>query len=145
MFKLCWRQIAIGLACFVIFAACEKEAENYERGTMKAKQVEVKINLEALATAEAGYRAIANRYGTFSEIGFSVSGEDQRYSYFLGQDVLKGGRGPDKLPDTVEPALITQNTFAAYAIANLDDDPNLDVWRVDQTRQVVHLRDDLTQ
>jgi len=146
MMRFYGRLIAGGVACLLIFAACEKELENYERGTIKAKQVEAQINLQALAISEAGFRAVANRYGaTFGEIGFNVTGEDQRYSYFLGQDVLKGGRGPDKLPDTLDLALVTENSFVAYAIANLDDDPTLDIWRVDQSRQAVHIKDDLMQ
>ena len=132
---------AMGL---IVWPGCQKEADNYERDTMKAKQVEAQINLQALAIAEIGYRAIANKYSaSFGEFGFSVTGEDQRYSYFVGQDVLKGARGPDKLPESLEPALATKDTFVAYAIANLDDDPDLDIWRVDQNRQVTHVHDDL--
>jgi len=136
--------IIIAAIGFIVSPACQKEADNYERDTMKAKQIEAKINLEALATAELGYRAMANKYSaSFGEMGFSVSGEDQRYSYFIGQDVLKGARGPDKLPESLEPAMVTQNSFVAYAIANLDADPDLDIWTVNQNRQVVHVRDDL--
>ncbi len=124
-------------------AGCEKEYEARKKDTMKAKQVEAKINLQALVAAQAGYNATARKYGkTFNRVGFSVSGGERRYSYFMGDDVIVGRKGPRKLPEDLAPPKVSENGFTAYAVANLDNDPDLDIWRVDQSKRLKHLRND---
>jgi hypothetical protein len=39
----------------------------------------------------------------------------------------------------------TKDTFKAIAAANLDDDPDLDIWTIDQTGTVTHIQDDLKE
>jgi hypothetical protein len=130
--------------CFSAFFACQQQAEQYQGGTIKAKQIEAQLNMDAIGIAQMGFKTIQSRYGnTFAEIGFSLTGEEQqRYSYFLGDDVLKGARGPAKLPEGMGPATVTESGYTVYAIANLDDDPTLDVWVTDQSRVVRHTSDD---
>ena len=136
---------SLGIACVILVFAggCEKQFENYEKGTKKAKQLEAELNLQSLAIAQFGFRAANRRYGsTFSEIGFDIVGSDQRYSYFMGKDVLEGALGPGKLPDSLSLPKVSKDSFIAYAVANLDADPDLDVWRVDQNKSVQHLHND---
>jgi len=132
------------VVAFLIFAiGCEKQYEGYQRGTAKARQIEAKLNLNMLVIAQTGFYAMSKRYGrTFDEIGFSVQGENQVYTYYLGDDVLEGVLGPDEFPEFLAPSKVTDDSFVVYAIANLDTDPDLDVWRIDHKRNARHLRDD---
>jgi len=132
------------LASLAMFSTgCEKEYETRKKDLMKAWQVEAKINLQALVAAQAGYKATARSYGrTFDEVGFSISGGERHYSYFMGDDVMVGSDGPTELPEDLPPPKVSKNSFTAYAVANLDADPDLDVWRVDQNRRLKHLRKD---
>lgn len=128
----------------LIFAACEKPVESYEKGAGKARMVEAQINLPAIVAMQAGFRAMSQRYAaSFKELGYALSGENQNYSYFLGNDMIKGARGPDKLPEGLSIPAPTAESFVIYAIANLDDDPDLDIWKIDQSGNLQHVRLDL--
>lgn len=123
--------------------SCQQQADNYKKGTEKAMQVEAQINMPSIFAAQMGYKAINQKYGaTFSEIGFSIAGENQRYTYFMGDDVLKGARYLDAFPGSLPPPQVTENSFTAYAIANLDDDPDLDIWTIDQSGTARQIKND---
>jgi len=131
------------VACIAFISGCEQQVDNYEKANIKAKQIEARLSLQALATAQVGFFAISRGYGaTFKEIGFSVVEENQRYTYFMGDDVLRGARYFDDLPDFLPPPEVTPTEFIAYAVANLDDDDDLDIWRVDQTHSVTMISND---
>jgi len=136
----------IVIALFIVFlvAGCEQQVQNYERGTAKARMIEAQTNLPAILAMQTGFKAMNQRYAaTFKDMGFSMTGQNQNYSYFLGDDVIKGGRGPDKLPEGLPNPAPSAESFVIYAIANLDDDPDLDIWKIDQTGNVQHPRSDL--
>ncbi len=120
------------VSCLLLYTGCEKQYENYEKGTRKAMQVEAKINLHAVYAAQMGYRSANGRYGdTFEAIGFAIISDNQRYSYFLGEDVLEGARYGDELPEDLPLPEASTSSFIIYAIADLDDDDDLDIWRID--------------
>ena len=122
--------------------ACEQQQQAYQDGTMKAKWVEVQTSRPLIATSQVAYKAISQRYAkTFDEMGFGMT-EHQRYTYFMGKDVLKGFMGPKKLPAGLNSREPDDETFLVYAVANLDSDPDLDVWRIDQNRNLKHIRND---
>ena len=129
--------------CLIIATGCEKEYENYQKGTARAKQVEAQLALQQLKAAQVGYKSLNGRYGeTFEEIGFSMIEENQRYSYFMGDDVLEGATFFDEFPGFLKYPEVTDSNFIAYAIANLDDDPDLDVWRVTNAGNPKQVRND---
>lgn len=122
--------------------ACEQPQQAYKDGTMKAKWIEVQTSLPFIATSQVAYKAMSNRYAkTFDEMGFAMT-EHQRYTYFMGKDVRKGFAGPAKLPAGLNPKEPDAETFLVYAVANLDGDPDLDIWKIDQDRNLKHIRND---
>jgi len=125
------------------FSGCEEQAEMLQYGQVKAKQTEAKTNLTAIYTAQVGFRAMSRRYGeNFSEIGYAIT-ENQRYSYFMCDDVLEGYLGPDSLPDNLSPPACSSDKFLVYAIANLDNDDTLDIWSIDQDHNLRMISSDL--
>jgi len=141
------KKIGIVLAAlfFAFLAAgCEQQAESYHKATAKGRMVEAETNLPAIVAMQAGFKAMNQKFAaTFQELNFSLSGNNQNYSYFMGDDVIKGARGPDKLPENLPNQPSTADSFVVYAIANLDDDADLDVWKIDQNGNLQHVRSDL--
>jgi ankyrin repeat protein len=106
-------------------------------------RVEVKSNLDAIATAEIGFNALHEKYGlTFKEIEWMPEGES-RYAYFLAQDVIQPKLGGSyKLPQGIKSEIMAQG-FTIIAVTNLDDDPTLDVWAINEKKELKNLSDDV--
>ncbi len=109
----------------------------------KARQTEVKSNLGGIFVIEASYFGENGRYGSFSEIGFALAGTENRYTYRSGAAGGAGGTSTntvaiDYLPATAGPvvgegspvAMTSATGFTATGAANLDADPILDQWSV---------------
>jgi len=107
----------------------------FMRSSTKAKQVEAKQTLKQIYALQRSYRiendeywipadgAVANKdaMDAFGELGFEIMPQ-ARYEYSITGD---------------------QDTFEARAVArNLDDDPALDEWKIDQTGQIIPISDD---
>jgi len=94
----------------------------FMRATTKAKQSEAKQILKQIYVMEHAYRQEYNTYacagetqsagGAFTTIGVEIM-NSARYTY------------------VIDPA--DSNTFIATATANLDDDPTVDEWQIDET------------
>ncbi|OGQ80821.1 MAG: hypothetical protein A2289_21115 [Deltaproteobacteria bacterium RIFOXYA12_FULL_58_15] len=112
----------------------------------RSVQASVSEDLRALLRAQRLFRATHDTYGTFKEFRFlPPSG---RYTYYLGPDdvvVAKrdGGSVADPLPDNLYPG-VSEDRFTAVAVANLDGDPFLDVWVLDDRGKVSQVIDDVT-
>ena len=95
---------------------------NYSAFIKKAKTTEAKTTLGSIATMEEAYRAEHDTYSTStSAIGFGTTGT----TYFV--------------PDSIN---ATQNAFTAQVQGNLDQDPNLDIWIINDLRQLTHVQID---
>jgi len=85
------------------------------------------------------------RYGSFSELDFNpIYG---RYTIYLEHNDFVKGRnnsGPVQhdLPFDFVP-MLQPGAFRAVAVNNLDDDPELDIWVIDDGGRLVHEVDDL--
>jgi type IV pilus assembly protein PilA len=114
----------------------------------KARQTEVKSNLGGIFVIEASYFGENGRYGSFSEIGFALAGMENRYTYRSGAAGSAGGTSTntaviDYLPATAGPivgegspvATTSATGFTATAAANLDSDPVLDQWSLNDIKK----------
>jgi len=131
---------------------------NFLRFQAKSKQSEAKTNLGGIFTAQTAYLSEWNRYGSFSEIAWSPIGTKQIYTYYSGSAAAGGGAtGIDDFKDppiighaawagTVTPGISAGLTggFTSGAIGNIDADASLDIWVVDDVRNLRNVSDDVT-
>lgn len=111
----------------------------------RAKQSEAKSNLAAIHTGETAYFAENNEYiDNFGAIGFSVTGQTQRYSYELGADDLEPADpiSPAACNTTGEDA-VTATAFTAGATGNIDGDDDCDVWTIDDGKNLTNTSNDV--
>lgn len=126
---------------------------NYVKFQTRAKQTEAKTNLKAAYTAQMLYSMEKGRYGrTFRDIGFTPE-PGRRYTYCMGGECLPCDREacvvePDHAPckgiSNVAGSASKGGGYAVCAYGNLDQDPELDVWVVDdRTREPRQLNSDV--
>jgi len=106
----------------------------------KARQAEAKTNLGVIWVKEHEFFQEHKRYGTFEEIGFSIPGKLNRYTYRIDVSgrpgtVIPGKDGTVTPDNTVVPAGFSATGFTATATANLDNDSTLDQWHVNDQKQ----------
>ncbi len=92
----------------------------------KAKQDEAKVNLKGVYAAQLSYFAEADRYGDFSEIGFSVDASSARYSYDIG------GTNTGIGSNCSVRGTVAANQFTINACGNIDGDTTIDFWSIDE-------------
>lgn len=117
---------------------------NFLRFQARAKQSEARTNLGAIYIMQADY---FNRYGryakTFKELGWTPNGSI-RYAYFLSQkDSFQPSAKEFTLPEDVE-AFVNDNDFKMVAVGNIDPDATLDIWSIDQDKNIVNIVNDVT-
>lgn len=117
----------------------------------RARQSEAKTSLGAIYLVEHVYFIEAGRYGSMGEVRYVVAGT-KRYTYRTGAaGVAGGGNNNDTTPGdtqntinatlgTIEGqgAIVAMNSgtsFTATAAGNLDADPTVDRWTVNELRQ----------
>ncbi|MBC7794848.1 MAG: hypothetical protein H7Z43_14175 [Clostridia bacterium] len=110
-----------------------------------ARQTSASDDLRALLRTQRLFRAAQDRYGSLKESHFQPRGG--AYTVYLGADdyipaIRDGQTVTDALPPGLHPK-ITPESFTAYAVANLDGDPELDIWSVDDTGDIKHLINDV--
>lgn len=125
---------------------------NFLRYQAQSRQAEARMNLGGIFVAETSFFGEQSRYGSFGEVGFALAGSASRYTYRSGaagaaggasanvtatgatQDTLPAGSGAVTAEGT--PAALSSATgFTATASANLDNDPTLDQWHVNDLKQ----------
>ena len=114
-------------------------------------EIEVRATLTAIAAAEQELKDHTGRYGTLPR-GFADGIEAQTYFYFLapGQPLVVPRGQVDLTADRAAKALkamqlkprVGSKNFLAVAVGNLDSDPDLDVWTIDEAGNIQHVRDD---
>jgi type IV pilus assembly protein PilA len=126
---------------------------NFLKFQAKSKQSEAKTNLKAIYTAETGYYGENNTYNTFDKVNWAPVGT-ARYTYTLGS--VSGtipsppGAGSqetiDGTPVVTVPAVGQQyadNNFTAAAAGNIDNDPDLDVWSINDNNALINNTNDV--
>jgi hypothetical protein len=111
--------------------------------TMQASASE---DLRALLRAQRLFRATHDTYGSFKEFRFKPPAG--LYTFYLAPDDMieaerEGEFFVDPLPEG-STAAVSESRFTAIAVANLDADPFLDVWKLTDQGSIVHLLDDTT-
>lgn len=105
----------------------------------RARQAEARMNLGAIYVAELAFYRTHGRYGTFDEIGFSVPGSAHRYTYRIDGSgrpgtVIPAGNGTAMPDNSRVPAGFGPAGFTATATADIDADPTLDQWHVNDAK-----------
>ena len=102
-------------------------------------------DLKVLRRAQVLFRATNDTYGGLADFRFRpVHG---RYTIYLGPDdfapgQVDGAEVVEPLPEGFTPS-VAEDDFTAVAVANLDDDPDLDVWVITAGGSPLHAQDDL--
>lgn len=117
----------------------------------KAKQSEAKRNLGAIFTSQVAYFREFNEYGsTFQQINWAPGGQNM-YAYYCGKSIIKNNKGQPidfepkrNWPFKVVPAT-SETAFTCMAIANMDSDYILDVWTIDNTKQLKNIVNDVIE
>jgi type IV pilus assembly protein PilA len=134
---------------------------NFLRYQAQARQAEARTNLGGIFVAETSYFGEQSRYGSFGEIGFALAGTSNRYIYSgppdggnaaaptacaasnlttsciaVGANITNPGNDPGGTSGSVAGAQTGAVVgFTAAAWANLDNDPTLDRWYVNDVKQ----------
>jgi len=132
------------LAVTALLLALCTDCRFFKQGA-RHKQVEAKTNLSNIYTMQKIYKGANNTYAkTFWRLNFIPAGEGN-YSYFMGEDVISASiGGPYQVPEGIE-SEITRDSYRVVAVANLDVDPTLDVWVIDNENRMRNLVDDVDE
>jgi type II secretory pathway pseudopilin PulG len=134
--------IAVGCAGFIVAGILSAIAiPNFIRYQSRAKQEEARASLKAIdlarrtAEAESGQPPV-----DFTELGFAPP-DLRRYAYFYGSEELQPTEGgpfqiPAELPGVGDDAV-------AFAVADIDSDPALDVWVLSADGRIENVVNDL--
>lgn len=125
------------------------------RYQVQARQSEAKTNLAGIFVAELAYYGENSRFGSFSEIIYSLVGPSNRYTYRSGAP--GAGGGPSSGTENIDlhsaaiGAVAPENTvvqagnslfgFTATATANLDSDATVDQWHVNDLKSNLTVAD----
>lgn len=117
----------------------------------KTKQSEAKTNLGAIYTAQIAYFAENQTYAgkttstadAFELIGWHPESEKViNYAYILDEAVLTGPRV--NLPSGVPSGIAsTRTSFTAIAAGNIDGDPSIDIWTIDEAKDLENTSNDV--
>lgn len=138
--------VVLGVAVFVAEGALALSWLNQrQREYMADMQATAAEDLKALLRAERLYRASSDTFGTFSDFRFKPPFGS--YTVYLGlDDVAVAMRDQRKVVDPLPAGFspgVSENAFTAVAVANLDGDPQMDVWVLTEVGKIVHAVDDI--
>ena len=94
----------------------------YKKYALEAKQSDAQVQLRAIYLAEEFYHS---RYNTYTN----------NTAYLTGWKDTAG-------PYTFSIVNATTDSFTARAVGNLDGDPTLDIWEINETGTLNHVSDD---
>lgn len=128
---------------------------NFLRYQAQTRQAEAKTNLGGIFVAELAYYGENSRFGSFSEIIYSLTGLSNRYTYRSGAPGAAGGPstgtenidlhsasvGVPTAENSVVPAMNSLFGFTATATGNLDSDGTIDQWHVNDVKMNLKVPD----
>jgi Domain of unknown function (DUF4190)/zinc-ribbon domain len=134
---------AIAIPNFFKFQS--KTKHNFLSFQSQAKQTEAKMNLGALFITQIAYFGEYNSFGeTFDELAWRPEG-NTHYSYFVVDDVVQAtSGGPYSLPYVVE-SFANEDYFQIVAVGNIDNDDTLDVWVIDDHKNLRNVINDVSE
>ncbi len=127
---------------------------NYLRYQAKSRQAETRANLGGIYLAEMAFYGEMLRFSNATEIGFRLAGTTNRYTYRTMATTNAGGVtipgavetinamvGLITPDNTLAAASSTATSFTVTATANLDNDPTIDQWHINDIKQDLKLAD----
>ncbi|MGI0014023.1 MAG: type IV pilin protein [Nitrososphaera sp.] len=134
---------------------------NFLRYQAKSRQAEAKTNLGGVFVAETSYFGEQSSFGNLTQVGYALAGASNRYTYRSGAAAPAGGVSTNAANVDQIPApsgvlaegqgplgIVALNAtpgnppgFTATAVANLDNDPTIDQWHVNDIKQNLQLAD----
>jgi type IV pilus assembly protein PilA len=120
---------------------------NFLKFQAKSKQSEAKTNLKGIYTAETGYFGENNRYSTFDNVNWAPVG-NSRYHFTLdgnltGADALNKGTDVTGTATWGTTPAVNDNNFTAGAAGNIDNDPDLDTWIINDNNILTNSNNDV--
>jgi len=136
--KLGFTLIELMIVVAIIGILASLAIPNFMKFLAKTKQAEAKANLGALYTCQISYFGEKSTYaGTaraFDLIGFDPrSPVVMRYAFIMDNAVIAGIHAPTNLPSGLPSTAIS---FTAMAVGNIDNDDFLDVWGINDKREL---------
>jgi type IV pilus assembly protein PilA len=147
----CWRsergftliELMIVVAILGIVAAIA--VPNFLRYQAQSRQSEARANLSGIFISETAFFGEQSRFSSTTDTGYQVAGTSNRYTYrthatdSTGTDTgvvaINAGVGTVAPENTVIPSASSMTGFTATATANLDNDPAIDQWHVNDLKQ----------
>ena len=138
--------VVIGISVFMVEGSLVmRYFKEKQRERLESLQVAADDDLRALLRTERMFRADNDTYGTFKEFRFTP--RQGKYTLYLGpDDYIAAKRDGEKVVDPLPAgivAAVSESAFTAVAVANLDGDPSLDVWTINDHGAITHVMDDI--
>lgn len=126
---------------------------NYLRYRAQSAQAEVKTNLGGIFVAELSFFGENSRFSNLTDIGFGLAGSANRYAYRAQATDVAGAAGAVQVfsngvgatipwpENTVLAATSSATGFTATATGDLDNDPTVDQWHVNDIKQNLQTAD----
>jgi hypothetical protein len=127
---------------------------NYRKFPRTSSQSEAKTNLHAISMAQLSYFSLTNTYASgadaFQLMNWEPAGKT-KYAYFCGSDLISNKlqwklgylRTPDHdWPVDLKPAS-SKTGFTCMAVGNVDNDEKLDVWSINDAKNLVNEQSDI--
>jgi type IV pilus assembly protein PilA len=134
-------ELMIVVAIIAILAAIA--IPNFLKFVGKTRRAEVKYNLEAIYKAEISSYGEYNVFdNNFAGIRWKPAGTIYYYTFSAGAGTEGLSIAANPKPAAAVP-FANDNSFAAYGWGNIDSDGTIDVWHIDDQKNLVNDVDDL--
>lgn len=108
----------------------------------KSRRTEVKYNLEGIYKAQTSWFGEHNTFSnSFNTIRWRPDGICQ-YTYYMGAEYFGKDLAANPDPGIIVPGS-SGNTFTAKAWGNIDNDPTIDVWHINELKNLANDVDDM--
>jgi type IV pilus assembly protein PilA len=149
--------LALNIWLIIVLLSLTLAVPNFLRFNTRAMQAEARMNLWAIFTAQMAYYGETNTYagrsgengsGAFTDMGWAPQG-NTRYAYYAGGDYIAPTRPEITIPYRPGESWIypirpeaSGSGFTVIAVGNVDGDPCLDVWMINDEKQLTNLVND---